>query len=79
MSANVTEVEVMRYPLKFTLREELERFESRIYSDSWEIPDALFDASLKELRAWVERKYGDLDDAHEEEVRFSIDVARFAG
>jgi ubiquinone/menaquinone biosynthesis C-methylase UbiE len=73
----LTEVEVVRYPLIYTLREELSRFESRIYSDSWEVPDAIFDASLKELRTWVDNEYGDLDQTREDEVRFAIDVARF--
>jgi hypothetical protein len=77
MGAQFREVEVLRYPRPFTLREELERFSSRIYSDSWEIPDAIFDASLQELRTWVEREYGELDQKHEDEVRFSMDVARF--
>ena len=46
MGAQLTEVEVLRYPLTFTLREELDRFGSRIYSDSWEIPNPVFDASI---------------------------------
>jgi SAM-dependent methyltransferase len=78
MGAKLREVEVLRYPLKFTLREELGRFAARVYSDSWEIPDAVFDASLNELGTWVEGEYGDLDEPREDEVRFSIDVARFS-
>jgi SAM-dependent methyltransferase len=77
MGAQWKEVEVIRYPLQYTLREELSRFEARISSDAWEIPDAMFDASLKELRAWVEGEYSDLDEPREEEVRFSIDVVSF--
>ena len=77
MGAQLTEVEVLRYPLTFTLREELDRFGSRIYSDSWEIPNPVFDASIQELRAWVENEYVDLDQPREDEVRFSIDIARF--
>jgi SAM-dependent methyltransferase len=77
MGADLKEVEVLRYPLTFTLREELERFASRIYSDSWDIPNPVFDASLKELRAWIENEYGDLDQPRQDEVRFAIDIARF--
>lgn len=79
LGAHLTEVEVLRYPLKFTLREELERFASRIYSDSWEIPDAIFEASLEELRSWVEHEYSSLDQQLQDEVQFAIDVARFEG
>ena len=78
MGAHLSEVEVMRYPLKFTLREELERFASRIYSDSWDIPNPVFDASVQELRTWAESEYGDLDQPREDEVRFAIDIARFS-
>jgi SAM-dependent methyltransferase len=77
LGAQLSEVEVMRYPLTFTLREELERFASRIYSDSWDIPNPVFDASMKELRTWVEGEYGDLEGPREDEVRFAIDIARF--
>lgn len=77
MGAQWKEVEVIRYSLTYTLREELSRFESRVSSDAWEVPDPIFDASLKELRAWVEGEYSDLDEPREEEVRFSIDVVNF--
>lgn len=72
-----TEVEVIRYPMPFRLREELDRFASRQSSDTWDIPDDIFDASLKELRAWVEGEFKDLDQEIENEVRFVIDVVRF--
>ena len=77
LGAHLTQVEVIRYPLMFTLREELERFESRVYSDAWDVPNAIFEASLKELHTWVDHEYGDLDQQRADEVRFVIDVARF--
>jgi len=77
LGAHLTEMEVIRYPLTFTLREELERFGSRINSHTWDIPNALFDASVAELRTWVNQEYGDLDQARADEVRFAIDVAQF--
>jgi SAM-dependent methyltransferase len=77
MGGRVTEVEAVRYPVAFTLREELDRFGSRIYSDAWEIPDDIFEASMQELRAWVEREYGNLDEPREDVLRFAIDVVRF--
>ena len=76
---HLTEVEVIRYPLPFTLREELKRYESRVYSDAWDIPDPIYDASLKELRTWIDSEFGDLDGQLEDEVRFVIDVVRFEG
>jgi ubiquinone/menaquinone biosynthesis C-methylase UbiE len=77
LGGNLTDVEVIRYPLPFTLREELERFASRVYSDAWDIPDTILDASLRELRTWVDGEFGNLDGQLEDEVRFVIDVVRF--
>jgi len=81
LGAHLTEMEVIRYPRAFTLRAEMERFASRVYSDTWNIPDAIYDASLKELRTWVDHEYGDPDPDGQltDEVRFVIDVARFDG
>lgn len=79
LGAQRTEVEVVRYPLTFTLREELEHFASRVNSNTWDIPDAIFDASVEELRTWVAREYSNLDPDRQltDEVRFVIDVVRF--
>lgn len=77
LGADLTEVEVVRYPLVFTLRQELERFASRIGSDAWEVPDALFEASLQDLRAWVDDEYGSLDETREDQQLFAIQIARF--
>jgi SAM-dependent methyltransferase len=79
LGAHLTEMEVVRYPLPFTLRGELERFGSRAYSDAWEIPDAIFDASLRALRSWVDQEYGDLDQPRADQVRLVIDLAQFEG
>ncbi len=77
MGAQVTDVDVIHYPITYTLREDLERIESRIGSDSWAIPDDIFKASLEHLRAWISQEYGDLDEPRQDELRFAIDVARF--
>jgi ubiquinone/menaquinone biosynthesis C-methylase UbiE len=77
LGANITEVEVVRYSRVFTLRAELDRFATRTYSDSWEIPDASFESSIEELRTWADSEYGELDEQRQDEVRFSIDLARF--
>ena len=77
LGAAVSEVEVVRYTDSFHLREELDRFESRIYSETWDLPDDLFEASIRELRAWAMQEYGSLDQELEDHVRFVIDVAQF--
>jgi SAM-dependent methyltransferase len=76
---HLTEIEVLRYPLRFVLREELERFSKRIYSDAWDVPDDIFEDSVQDLRIFAEHEFGDSDHPLEDEVRFSIDVVRFKG
>ncbi len=73
----LTEVEVLRYPLKYILRGELERYASRILSDTWDIADDIFESSIQDLRTFAEHEYGDLDQPLEDEVRFFIDLVRF--
>ncbi len=77
LGAIVSEVEAVRYADAFSLREEFERFESRVYSYTWDIPDALYDASVKELHAWMTHEYGNLDQEIKNDVRCVIYVARF--
>lgn len=77
LGATVQEIEVVRFPELFTLREELDRFASRIYSYTWHIPDALHEESIKALRTWLAKTYGDLDQQMQDEVQFVIHVARF--
>jgi hypothetical protein len=77
LGADLSEVEAIRFIESFNLREELNRFAARIFSETWDIPDMLFEESIKELRAWVTAEYGSLDQEIKDEVRFFIDVARF--
>ena len=76
---HLTEIEVLRYPLRFVLRDELERFSGRIYSDAWDLPDGIFEDSIQDLLTFTEHEYGGLDQALEDEVRFSIDLVIFEG
>jgi len=77
MGASVTEIEAVRYTHAYTLGEELERYQTRVYSDTWKIPDAIFEASVQELRARLVRDYVSLDQQVEDEVRFAIDAVLF--
>jgi ubiquinone/menaquinone biosynthesis C-methylase UbiE len=77
MGANMMEIEVVRYTHTYTLQEELERYQTRVYSDMWKIPDDIFEASVKELYTRIVDEYGGLNRQVEDEVRFAIDVVRF--
>lgn len=77
MGARWTEVEVIRFPHRFTLRLELDRYARRVFSNTWSVPDDLYQASLKDLKDWVAQEYGDLDEEREETVRFVYDAVFF--
>lgn len=77
MGADVSEVEVVRYTESINIREEIEHFEQRLYSETWDIPDEISNEAVQELRAWATREYGDLDRDMTDEFRFLIHAARF--
>lgn len=77
LGADLTEVEAVRFTYSFNLREELDRFESRVYSETWDLPGPIFDASMNELHSWAAQEFGSLDQEIEDDVRFVIQIARF--
>lgn len=77
MGANLKEVEVVRFPHVYTLRVELDRYESRVFSNTWSVPEAVYQASLADLRDWVVQEYGNLDQNIEETDRFVFDAVSF--
>lgn len=74
----LSEVEAVRFPYSFRIDEQLNHFASRSFSETWDLPDELFNASMKELRAWATHEYGNLDREIQDDVRCVIHVARFA-
>jgi len=42
IGARLKEVEVVRFPHVYTSRIELDRYEARVFSDTWSIPEALY-------------------------------------
>ena len=77
MGARLKEVEVVRFPHNYTLRVELNRYEARVFSDTWSVPEAPYQASLADLRDWMAQEYGNLDQDIAETYRFVFDAVRF--
>ncbi len=77
MGAEVEEVVVTRYTTALTPQSVVEGIASRVFSDTWEVPEAVFDVTINELRAWAEATLGDLNAPRQEEHQFLLDVARF--
>ena len=77
LGARLKEVEVVRFPHSTTPRTVLDRYEARVFSNTWPIPEAIYQASLADLRDWALHEYGDLDQEHEETNRFFFEAAYF--
>jgi ubiquinone/menaquinone biosynthesis C-methylase UbiE len=77
MGAAIEEIEVLRFETPLAPRKVIETIAQRIFSDTWEIPEQAFQASLRELREWAAHEYTDIDQPVAEERRFMLDVVRF--
>lgn len=77
MGAEVTQVEVVRYPRMVVVREIIDGIASRTHSHAWDVPDDVMDKSLEELRSWASKEYGDVDKVYEEQACFMLDLTRF--
>ncbi len=77
MRARVEEVQVTRYTTSLTPLSVVDNIASRVFSDTWEVPDDVFETTVAELRTWAAATFGDLTVPRREEQRFLLDVARF--
>lgn len=77
MGADVRQVEVVRYPRTYVIRELIERIAERTHSHTWDVPDDIMEKSLDELKAWALNEYGSLDKVFEEQACFILDISRF--
>jgi len=77
MGAAVEEVTVVRFFPAVSPGEVVESIADRVFSDTWDIPNDIFDASVRELRAWARETFGNVDRLMTIERRFLLDVVRF--
>jgi ubiquinone/menaquinone biosynthesis C-methylase UbiE len=77
MGAQVTEVVAADFADSFTAGEVLEAIAARVYSDTWDVPAEVFEATIRELRKWTAENYDDLSAPQPVERRFILDVIRF--
>jgi len=77
MGASVEEVTVARMTNSVTPDSVIENIAGRISSDTWEVPDAIMQPSVGELRTWAGQIYGDLSQPQTVERLFSLDLTRF--
>jgi ubiquinone/menaquinone biosynthesis C-methylase UbiE len=77
LGAQLEEIEIDRGSYLWKPGEALDILAQRTHSGTWNIPDAIFDAALRETRIWAEQEFGDLDRGYPQEYYESLDVIRF--
>lgn len=71
------EILVGSYTTLHPPREALADLSSRISSDTWNVPEAMFETTMAETKAWATQTYPDLDQPYEIPQRFILDIFRF--
>jgi ubiquinone/menaquinone biosynthesis C-methylase UbiE len=77
MGAVVEEIIPARFFLSVTPQAVVDGIASRVYSDTWDVPDEVFDQTIAELRAWAGQVYRDLAAPLTLERRFMLDITHF--
>jgi ubiquinone/menaquinone biosynthesis C-methylase UbiE len=77
MGGHVTELTAARTITRVKPQSVIDSIASRIYSDTWDVPEAIFRESLDELQTWAARTYADLKRPAPVERLFTLDVVRF--
>ncbi len=77
MGATVESALLAHYFLPNRPRQMLDAIAGRIHSDSWELPEPVQAAALRDLQAFARAEFPDLDAEYPDEHRFSVDVIRF--
>lgn len=77
MGAQVDELTITTFYTTLTPQSVVDGIASRVFSDTWMVPDNVFAATIVELREWAAANYPDMTTPRREEGRFLLDVARF--
>lgn len=59
-----------------TSSELLDCYANRVHSPDWQVPDGIFGAAMRGLRAWAEQRYPSAEARLADEVTMEITVAR---
>lgn len=73
--ATLETVVAAKWRVEFTVGELLDRYENKMYSFCWQIPDDIFPRAIKDLREWCQQHYDDDADISSENT-FKLVVAR---
>ncbi|MBW4692646.1 MAG: class I SAM-dependent methyltransferase [Lyngbya sp. HA4199-MV5] len=74
--ATVETIVAAEWRIEQTIGELLHRYQNRMYSSSWQIPNDIFAAAIQTLTAWCEQHYPSLDLDVSHNARFKLAIAR---
>ncbi len=77
MGAIVERVAAIRYTRSHSLESVLERIANRVDSQTWNVPEPTFTATVQETRQWAVQEFGELNLVFQEPSTFIVEVARF--
>lgn len=74
--ATLETIVAAEWRIEQTIGELLHRYQQRMYSASWQIPDEIFAAAIPVLTTWCQQHYESLDVDVSHHARFKITIAR---
>ncbi|NJO43524.1 MAG: class I SAM-dependent methyltransferase [Cyanobacteria bacterium CRU_2_1] len=74
--AKLETVIAAQWRIEKTVGELLDRYQQRMYSSCWQIPDKVFSKAIVDLTAWCQRYYGSLDIDLSHKNQFKIVVVK---
>lgn len=74
--AHLETLTVVQWPIEQSVQQILDRYGSRSYSSSWQIPEPIFQAAIADLTAWCEQQYESLEIRCRRESQFALTVVR---
>ncbi|MBW4474682.1 MAG: hypothetical protein KME45_30540 [Stenomitos rutilans HA7619-LM2] len=73
--ATIETIVAAEWRIEQTIDELLHRYQNRMYSASWQIPDEIFALAIQNLTTWCEQHYDSLDLDVSHNTRFQITIA----
>jgi len=74
--ATLETIVAAQWQIKQTVGDLLDRYRSRAYSSSWQIPDAIFSPAINDLTNWCQQHYPSLDLDASHKTKFRITSVR---
>lgn len=72
--ATLETVVAAQWRIELTVGELLDRYQNKLYSSCWQVPDDIFPGAIQDLRQWCQQRYDSLshDLSHDETFKFVV-------